>query len=391
MEQLGERLEEKWERIDNRRDRDDDDDQDVEKKDGGDFPFLGVNIEMISKEKAQKLGIDNPYGAYVTNIFKNTGAEKAGIQPFDFIYGVDEYRTGDEQGLIDILGKFHPGDEVSVHFYRKGKKMSLNVKLGAKPDKMIEEKINHCDRPFLGIINDFPEEREQGVKVNVVKKSTAESSGLQNGDIITAMNGNRIIDWMDVTIAIDNMRKGESIAVEYLRGGSKSKASGVIKTVGETKECDRNAIVKDLNNKMPEIKLNLPPGRESKPGTAPRPSLGDVTVRMENISSQDADNMRSRYGIDMAGDNSLSINNLSLSPNPNQGLFSLSFSLPGSGQTSIRLFNSTGRQIYDYDLGNFTGQFSDDVDISQNGTGNYYLEIRQASRAMTRKIILAKN
>jgi hypothetical protein len=79
---------------------------------------------------------------------------------------------------------------------------------------------------------------------------------------------------------------------------------------------------------------------------------------------------------------------INLYPNPSKGMFKLQFDLPEKGQTEIKVFNAAGRIIYEYELGNFTGEFSDEVDISQNGTGTYFLQIRQGEKYASKKIIL---
>ncbi|MBK8567361.1 MAG: PDZ domain-containing protein [Saprospiraceae bacterium] len=89
--------------------------------------FIGIYTEMISKEKATKLGFDNPFGTYVTGIIPNSGADKAGLKPFDYIYGFDEYRAGDQQNLGLVLKKYKPGDQATVHFVRKGKKATASL------------------------------------------------------------------------------------------------------------------------------------------------------------------------------------------------------------------------------------------------------------------------
>ena len=51
--------------------------------------FLGVNIADMSESKAKKLGLENPYGTYVSSVIKNSAADKGGIKPLDYIHGND--------------------------------------------------------------------------------------------------------------------------------------------------------------------------------------------------------------------------------------------------------------------------------------------------------------
>jgi hypothetical protein len=45
--------------------------------------------------------------------------------------------------------------------------------------------------------------------------------------------------------------------------------------------------------------------------------------------------------------------------------------------------------IYEYDLGDFSGPFEDQVDIAQNGPGTYFLEVRQGDKSATKKLLLS--
>ena len=77
-----------------------------------------------------------------------------------------------------------------------------------------------------------------------------------------------------------------------------------------------------------------------------------------------------------------------MSPQPAKGFFELQFNLAQRGETTVRLYNAAGRQIYEYDLGSFSGAFSDQIDLAQNGPGNYYLLIEQNGKTFGRKINL---
>ena len=44
---------------------------------GDEYAFLGIYSERVSKEKAKKLGFDNPYGSYVSSVIPGTAAGRA--------------------------------------------------------------------------------------------------------------------------------------------------------------------------------------------------------------------------------------------------------------------------------------------------------------------------
>ena len=333
--------------------------------------FLGIYSTNVSREKARQLGFDNAYGNYVTKALPGTGAADASVQPFDYIYGVDAYRTGERQNLSAILRKYSPGDEVELYLVRRSERMTLPVTLGRRSD-VEPDRRRECEEPFFGVRQDHSYRPERGVGVSIVRNSTAEAMGLQQGDVITAINGHPIIDWQDVSTAINNMEVGESITVDYQREGSSRQGSRPIGSKCDSREREERYEYDDERY-----------GR-------PRRPVDDIQVTLEDISGQDRRALEERSGLELAGDNALRIEGLRLTPDPDSGRFELEFNLPQSGQTLIRIYNESGRQLYNYDLGAFSGPFSDTVDLSQNGTGNYFLEVRQNGRSATRKIILSR-
>ena len=356
-----------------------------------DRAFLGIYIDMISEKKAEKLGFDNPYGSYVSGVIKNTAAEKAGIKPLDYIYGIDEYRVGENQSLGGILKKYKPDDKATIHFIRKAKKMSASTTFG-KHSEAQKVSRNSCEDPFFGITQ-AGSSGSDGVKVKPVQNSTASELGLQDGDVITSINGYKMVDWSDVTVAIEMLNPGETISVEYLRDGKKMKGSKPIKSYAEAKKCEDCDCGKksDVVIKIPdpinfEFKWKDEKSKTDEV-TSPRIAISNARVDMENISTDEESTLRSK-GINFPQTSSLTVENLRLSPNQSMGLFSLNFNLPNSGQTVVKVYNLAGRAIYEYDLGRFSGEFSDSIDISQNGPGSYYLQITQDDKIFTKKIVL---
>lgn len=354
--------------------------------------FMGIYTEMISKEKAAKLGFDNPYGTYISGIMPNSPAEKAGLRAFDYIFGFDEYRAGENQSLATVLKKYKPGEKATVHYFRKGKKASASITF-TKPFKADKKEMNSCEDSFFGIIP-ITTNQNDGVAISPVKSSTASEMGLKDGDLITHINGNQMVDWQDVTVAIGLIKPGETITVDYLRDGKAMKSSKPIKSYAETKNCPNC----DCGESETVVIARSPGNNPWKTwdddniASAPTPRMGvdNAKVALGNLSSEDASLMRSK-GVQLSDKNMLAVENLRLTPNTKNGMFTLDFNLPSSGNTVVKIYNVTGRVLYEYDLGSFSGNFNDNVDISQNGAGNYFLEITQSSKTFSKKITLSRS
>lgn len=353
-----------------------------------DGAFLGVNLGSMSKEKAKKLGFSNLYGAYVSSVIPNSAAAKAGLQAFDYIYGIDEYRVGEGQSLSFILRKFSAGQKATVYFIRKNQERNVSVTLGSHDDNDEDtDWRDECEKPFLGVRQSHETYNEKGVLVDIVEGSTAKEMGMKEGDVVVAINGNPIIDWSDISMALGLVKAGSTVSVDYLRDGKKVSASKAIKSLCDARKSTSyyyNSDDKDNGNWMFK---GLSRGEGSASPQSTRVNPANVKASMQDMDKADSDKLKS-LGVNMPVINNLRLEKINLYPNPSKGMFKLQFDLPEKGQTEVKVFNAAGRTIYEYELGNFSGDFSDEVDISQNGTGTYFLQIRQGDKYASKKIIL---
>ncbi|MCO6492982.1 MAG: PDZ domain-containing protein [Phaeodactylibacter sp.] len=349
--------------------------------------FLGIYSEQISREKARKLGFDNLYGSYVTRVIENSAAERAGVQPFDYIYGIDEYRTGKEQSLTQIIHKYKSGQSATLHLYRKDNKRTLPVTFGARSERKSQE-TDKCKDPFLGISATKTSESEQeGVTVKIIDNSTARAIGMEDGDHIVAINGFRMLDWQDITTAIHALKAGDKITVEFLRDGRKMKESGPIKSYCETKPGEAVKM---------EIEVAPMPGewfdryfKKRGEETAITGETRVTAIKVEDIGPDEAGQVNREKGIGLKGAGNLSIEDFSLELDGEE--FELEFTLPDNGATNIRIYNEAGRLIYQYDLGEFSGDFRDEVNLPANKPGSFYLEVEQGGKSAAKKIVLFSN
>ncbi len=68
----------------------------------------------------------------VSDLIKNSSAQKAGIKAGDRITEINGYGVLDYGDLVTELAKFNPDDEIEVRYLREGKASTVKVKLQAK-------------------------------------------------------------------------------------------------------------------------------------------------------------------------------------------------------------------------------------------------------------------
>ncbi len=168
--------------------------------------LLGVGIQTIDAEMAKALDADVERGALITNIVPNSAAEEAGLEVGDIIIEVNEEAVDDASQLRNTIGLLRSGDNVAIKYVRNSKARSTTAQLGqAQPEQLTGADIH----PGLSgaTFAAASAASENGVEVAEVEPgSPAAQRGLRPGDVITAVNRNRIGDLQDLAAVAQNNR-----------------------------------------------------------------------------------------------------------------------------------------------------------------------------------------
>lgn len=86
--------------------------------------------------------------------------------------------------------------------------------------------------------------------------------------------------------------------------------------------------------------------------------------------------------------NELEVEKLRFNPNPNNGRFDLRFNLSDNDPVQVKILDMNGKEVYDDAVNNFSGNYNENIDISEHGAGIYLLQIIQGNNASTHKIVI---
>ena len=100
--------------------------------------WLGVGIQEVSKDLAEKLGLDKAEGVAVTKVFDGSPAAKAGLKAGDVITHYDSQAVHDPRELSRIVAGTKVGKAVEVKLVRQGKPQTLKVSVGEMEDQIAE-------------------------------------------------------------------------------------------------------------------------------------------------------------------------------------------------------------------------------------------------------------
>jgi serine protease Do len=184
--------------------------------------WLGVQIQPVTDEIAEGLGLKEKKGALVADVTENSPALAAGIKTGDTIVKVGEEEVSDPRDLAKKVARFQPGKSVDVTIIRDGETMTLPVALGKMPGDQ-QASTNKPAAPERSSLADLgvrlaPAEDGAGVQVIDVKPgSAAEERGIRPGDVILEVAGREVHEPADVKSALTSA-KGKRI-VMLIRSG----------------------------------------------------------------------------------------------------------------------------------------------------------------------------
>ena len=97
--------------------------------------WLGVQIQPVSKDFAESLGLENEKGAFVSNVNPRGPSKKAGIEDGDVILKFNDIEIVKMTDLPRVVAEADVGSIAKVEIWRKNKKIMIEVELGELPEQ----------------------------------------------------------------------------------------------------------------------------------------------------------------------------------------------------------------------------------------------------------------
>jgi len=95
--------------------------------------FIGVQMQPVTKEIAEAIGLKEAKGALVAEAIKGGPAEKAGVQTGDTIIAVDGEPINEAKDLSRKVAQVAPGKTLSLTLWRQGKERTVTLEVGSQP------------------------------------------------------------------------------------------------------------------------------------------------------------------------------------------------------------------------------------------------------------------
>jgi serine protease Do len=193
---------------------------------------MGVQIDQVSKEVAESIGLGKPVGALVRSVESGSPAEKGGVEAGDIITKFDGKVIEKSSDLPRIVGATKPGTKSTVSVFRRGATKDLSVviaeieadKSSAKsPAKEEKPKASTAAQVFGLAVADLTDaqKKELGLKGGVrVEAATdaAARAGLREGDLILQVGNVEVATVKEFDAVIAKFDKSKALSVLFRRG-----------------------------------------------------------------------------------------------------------------------------------------------------------------------------
>jgi serine protease Do len=185
-------------------------------------------MQDITEDMAKSFNLKSNDGVIITEVMKDSPAEKAGLKESDVLIEFDGKKIKDVHQLPAVVAAITPGTEVAVKIIRDGKQKKINVKLGEMPG---EEDLASKKTDIIGelglVVQDITDEiakfmeieDSSGVIVSGVESgSPSDDAGIRERDIIRQVNRKQINDVTEFREALKNASGEGSVLFLIERG-----------------------------------------------------------------------------------------------------------------------------------------------------------------------------
>ncbi len=189
--------------------------------------YLGMTISDITEETREAFNLQEARGALVQSVEPDKPAAKAGIRNGDVVVEIDGKPIRNNRELIDTISYLPVGTSVKISVIREGKREMFTARTaerpkdGSEPEEVVTPAAEPVrDKLGMTVQNLTADMRRggnlppnlNGVLVTDVKSvSAAGEANINEGDVITEVQGQRVTSVAEFRAAIDRVKSGQRI------------------------------------------------------------------------------------------------------------------------------------------------------------------------------------
>jgi serine protease Do len=173
---------------------------------------IGVAVQNVNQSLAQSFGLPKTEGALVSSVEEGGPAAKAGLKPGDVILGWNGAAVDESSALPVLVADTKPGEHARMRIWREGHEQTLNVQVGKMPGAQ-EKVASAASAPNSGKLGLVVRPSDDGLVVEDASGPAA-AAGLQQGDVILAVNNRAVKSVSELRGLVDKAGKHLALLVQ---------------------------------------------------------------------------------------------------------------------------------------------------------------------------------
>ena len=193
-----------------------------------DYGWLGALISDVTDQGSTPsitgdMKLNGIKGAFVLGMYKGSPADRAGLEPGDYITGVGTTPITDANRLTQAIGSLEAGTRTTLSVIHLGTHETLTATIGVRdPKDQVAQPKNLWPGMTVVDLTDqvrqdagIPSSVRQGVVVGSLpnQDTPAAIAGFRVGDVITSVNGRSVNNLMDFYRALDESTRNASFQI----------------------------------------------------------------------------------------------------------------------------------------------------------------------------------
>ena len=195
---------------------------------------IGVQIDQVTKDVAESIGLGKPNGALVRSVESGGPADKAGVEAGDIITKFEGRAIEKAGDLPRVVGSAKPGAKATLQVFRRGAYRELAVTVvefeAERPRAAVERAAVKPPASVgaLGLaVTDLSDAQKRELKLkNGVRVESAEGAaaraGLREGDVILSIDNTEISSTKQFESLVAKLDKSRAVNALVKRGESAS-------------------------------------------------------------------------------------------------------------------------------------------------------------------------
>jgi len=212
--------------------------------------FLGVQIQSVTPDVAESLGLKNAAGALIAKVTKGSPSEAAGLRQGDIITRFNGKEIKEVRDLTRSVADTRPGTHASLTIWRDGHEMQVSIDVG----KMPAEKVAEGNAPQTSGVPATGEHKVAalGLTLGVLTSDSREELGLDK-----AVKGALVTDVEDGAVAAEHGLRPGDVIVKVGQETVDGPAQAVAR-IDAAKQAKQKAVLLLLNRHGNELFVALP-------------------------------------------------------------------------------------------------------------------------------------